>query len=688
MKFRVFLLLILTISISGSSFSQKYINLKTYDVDSLHAILPDQIGEERIISLNYLAVSLSFIDFDSSMQYADEAMNLAKELDYEVGIAAAFRNYGQIYVYWGNYPLALNNYHKSLSLYEKLENKHTVGLVNYEIGKTHYFAGNYEKTIEYAYTALEIFRERTVDGTTVGNAKDTITIYGALGETYAILRMWDKSLEFDLKELDLMKRNNFKNVELMMATFHAGTQFYNMGEIDSAKVYFFKALAYPGRSLNMTTLKYRNNIHLGWLYNYAGKIDSALYYLHTANKYYNEKGFLFWALVTSNNLGYIHYKNNELNKAEKYYLQSERTFDEMLTKNSWYRHDSLKHIANIGFEMYFPVPPIELKEMMWANGLFMYSMLYKINKTRKRIDDALNYHIAYAKAKDTLNNLRQNHEIIDLQTKYETERHEEELENLAQENAIQELKLKQSGYFLFGLGALVIIVILIAVFIIRLNKLRDQQKTLLLQQKLFRSQMNPHFIFNSLTSIQNHIMDEEAHQASKYLSRFSKLIRHILDSSVEEYVTLEEEISTIENYLELQKIRFKNKFDYTIEVDDKINPENVNIPPMLAQPFIENSIEHGIKNKKVKGNIYIRFYSKNNHIVFEVEDDGVGRKKAQEILYKQNKDHKSLATAITYERIRVLNKKLKKKITLLIRDLKSQKGEPTGTKVVMQIPII
>jgi sensor histidine kinase YesM len=248
--------------------------------------------------------------------------------------------------------------------------------------------------------------------------------------------------------------------------------------------------------------------------------------------------------------------------------------------------------------------------------------------------------------------------------------------------------LEQTRLYLFALGMLVFFIVLLAVVFIRQNKLRNEQQNLLLQQKLFRSQMNPHFIFNSLTSIQNFILDEEPGKASKYLSRFSKLVRHILDSSVEENVTLQEEISTIENYLELQKIRFQDKFDYTIEVDKAIHPEHIIIPPMLAQPFIENSIEHGIKHRKTKGNIIIRFTLKNGTIVFEVEDDGVGREKAKEILFRQNKDHKSLATAITMERIRVINKKMKQKIKLQILDLKDSANNPLGTKVQMEIPWI
>ena len=139
------LLILLLISCSLLSFTQKYINRETYNVDSLLLFLPDQLAEERVNTLNNLSVSLFFEEFDLSEHYAEEAMSLAKELNYEEGIAAGFRSYGHLYQYQGNYPQALNSYFEALSRYEKLDKKHTVAWVCYDIATTHYFARNYEK---------------------------------------------------------------------------------------------------------------------------------------------------------------------------------------------------------------------------------------------------------------------------------------------------------------------------------------------------------------------------------------------------------------------------------------------------------------------------------------------------------------------------------------------------------------
>jgi hypothetical protein len=397
---------------------------------------------------------------------------------------------------------------------------------------------------------------------------------------------------------------------------------------------------------------------------------------------------LYWSSYAANILGYIYFYNNQLEFAEAYLVKSEIMFNEMLQRNSWYSHDSLNHVISFGVEPYFPQPPLYKRRMMWQEGKDLYYLLYKINEANKKDGAALKYHVAYTRAKDTVDFYTQKSELMGLQTRYESQQKEEQISFLVRENEFNTYRLNQSRILIIGLIGLVVLIIILAVIIVFMSRLRERQNNMILQQKLFRSQMNPHFLFNSLVSIQNFIVNQEPSKASKYLSKFSKLVRNILDSSFEEYISLEEEISTIEYYLELQKVRYSDKFEYSIDLDETIDEESIMIPPMLAQPIIENAIEHGIKHKESNGHIIIRFLRINEHILFEIEDDGVGRTKAMEIVLKQDKDHKSLATAITRERIAVLNKKSKKKITLNILDLKDERGKATGTRVTFEIPVL
>jgi len=250
------------------------------------------------------------------------------------------------------------------------------------------------------------------------------------------------------------------------------------------------------------------------------------------------------------------------------------------------------------------------------------------------------------------------------------------------------LKLTRSRLIFIGAGSGVVIISLFLLFFFQRKQWHAERKSAGLEQKLLRSQMNPHFIFNSLASIQNFIINQNASEASIYLSRFSQLVRNILDSSVDEKVPLRKEIETIQNYLELQKVRYAGQFDYKLTVDDAIDEETMSIPPMLAQPFIENSIEHGIKYKETPGHIDIRFLLEDDLIRFEVEDDGVGREKAKEIEMKQKQIHRSMSTSITQERLIKLNKKQKHKIRMEIIDLKDNLGSACGTKVTFGIPLV
>jgi len=196
--------------------------------------------------------------------------------------------------------------------------------------------------------------------------------------------------------------------------------------------------------------------------------------------------------------------------------------------------------------------------------------------------------------------------------------------------------------------------------------------------------MNPHFIFNSLIAIQSYIYKKDLIEAGDYLAKFANLVRLILENSRSEFILFEKEINTLELYFELQLLRFENKFTYTIEIDKNLETGNISIPPMLAQPIIENAIEHGLRHKKQGGFIHIRFNKKDDSILFKVEDNGVGRLKASEL--KKLKKNKSMAISIIKERLTILSKKFKKEFNMEITDLKENTGTPGGTKVTFSMP--
>ncbi|NOR86338.1 MAG: hypothetical protein GQ527_01890, partial [Bacteroidales bacterium] len=209
-----------------------------------------------------------------------------------------------------------------------------------------------------------------------------------------------------------------------------------------------------------------------------------------------------------------------------------------------------------------------------------------------------------------------------------------------------------------------------------------------LRQKVLRSQMNPHFIFNSLNAIQSYVLKSDTKQAVKYLNSFAKLIRMILDSSRFDYINLQKEINILEYYLELQQLRFGDKFTWSLDVDSNIDTEAILIPPMLAQPFIENAIEHGLQHLSGSGIIKISFVRANDSIIFKVSDNGIGREASRKLQKDLIHGSDSLSTKIFKERLFTLNKYSGQKITHDIVDLKDNDHNARGTMVIINIPII
>jgi ligand-binding sensor domain-containing protein len=211
------------------------------------------------------------------------------------------------------------------------------------------------------------------------------------------------------------------------------------------------------------------------------------------------------------------------------------------------------------------------------------------------------------------------------------------------------------------------------------------QKAAELEMQALRAQMNPHFIFNSLNSINMFILENNNLQASEYLSKFSRLVRLILQNSQEAFIPLEKELEALQLYLELEALRFENKFEYKITVDEDIDTTVLKVPPLIIQPYAENAIWHGLMHKQEKGYLEIEIYQQEEVLFCKITDDGIGRKRAAELKSKSGTIQKSLGMRITADRIAMLHQQNKTFIT--ITDLVLADGNPGGTEVLIEIPV-
>jgi ligand-binding sensor domain-containing protein/two-component sensor histidine kinase len=219
-------------------------------------------------------------------------------------------------------------------------------------------------------------------------------------------------------------------------------------------------------------------------------------------------------------------------------------------------------------------------------------------------------------------------------------------------------------------------------------KAQFQQQIAETEMKALRAQMNPHFIFNSLNSIQKYILKNEHFAASQYLTKFSRLIRLILDHSNQSTILLSSELDLLKLYVEMESLRFDDKFTYTIAVAPGITMETAAIPSMLIQPYIENAIWHGLLHKEEKGTLTITFTKEvNNVLKVGIEDNGVGREQAAVLKSKQVLKKKSFGMQITEDRIAIINRTLQTNATAEIIDLKDANNQAVGTKVILHIPL-
>ncbi len=254
----------------------------------------------------------------------------------------------------------------------------------------------------------------------------------------------------------------------------------------------------------------------------------------------------------------------------------------------------------------------------------------------------------------------------------------------------KEKRLFETVYIKIGfLAVLLFVLSAFIIWVIKRFKTNVEWKANLIkvEQDALLAQMNPHFIFNSLNSVQRYIMANDKDSAHTYLQKFANMMRKVLENSNQPTIALSEEIATLDLYLQIESLRFDNGFDYEITVKDK-DIYYIEIPTMLIQTFVENAVWHGLMKKEERGKINLRFSRiDNKRIVCEIEDNGIGRKKAAEYKSKDRVPHRSKGTEIVNKRIALMNLKTRNKIVCETIDLEKENSQQTGTLVRLEIPI-
>jgi tetratricopeptide (TPR) repeat protein len=309
----------------------------------------------------------------------------------------------------------------------------------------------------------------------------------------------------------------------------------------------------------------------------------------------------------------------------------------------------------------------------------IHEYLYFIDSVQGNFQSALSHF-------QTANVLKSNFSLSESDSKLE------ELEKLLdlskEENRMKEGTIKKSRKIIFALLFLLLLFVFIAIVIVQHLSLKSQKKIAQLTQDNLRSQMNPHFIFNILNSIHSFMLKNDMDSSSKYLIKFSNLLRLTLDNSVSKIVSIQDEIKTLELYLELESMRMNNNLEYNINIDEEIDPIMFKIPTLLLQPYIENSVIHGFQNMDAKGRIEINLNYNDKNILCSIKDNGIGRKKAEEIKKENGIVRKSHGTKITETRIMLLNKIYGKKIGAHTFDIFDDNMVCAGTCVEFNLPIL
>ncbi len=639
-----------------------------HQLDSLEKELRKHPVEDtaRLKILNDIAFDYYQANPQKGLAFADEQIGLAQKLKNQLLFGKAYFNKGINYWQLGQYHEALEVYAAAVAIFEKEGLVKNVAKVNNSIGVVYQSLSDYPGALKIYFKNLQLY-EKIKDSLMIGMT------YGNIGLVYNHLGQNNKAIEYHTKAIAINEQKGNKK-ELADNYANLGNVYDDGNEPAKAVTYYQKALAIS-QSINYTKNIASDYANLGIAYTTQGNFREGYQYSLKALSFYKASGNTQNMAVVLMSVGDIY-----LSAQESFFIEEKINEKKRYVYARQYFDSSLK--------LYTDIEDVAGQAEAWEKLSAVYTK-------QNNFKESLQAYKKFTALKDSILNDEKKEEITRLEMNYGFAKKEDSLKTANEKKALlasaeikSESTIKKS--IAWGSGILLSAALVSFIFYKKRRDAKQKQteaefKTEVAdtEMKALRAQMNPHFIFNSLNSISDYIAKNDVPLADKYLSKFAKLMRMILENSEQKDVPLADDLKALELYMQLEALRMNNKFSYEIKVDDTIDKGNTMIPPLILQPFVENSIWHGIAKKEGPGKILIHIKKEGDDMInCMVEDDGVGRKQSALVKTTTAQTEKtSLGMKITQSRIDILNKIKNTKAAVQLSDLAQ------GMRVEVKLPL-
>lgn len=601
--------------------------------------------------------------------YADSIKLLAEELRNERYLAASNYYYGMVARHECKYTVSLHYLEKQVAYCKTTGDSALLANTLFQMAVVTMYQGNYEKSLAIHYRAIELYQKEV-------NQFGTAITFMTLGNLLVRMNKYDHA--FKMYDKTLATLNSLK-ADLNVKMYKLRV-LINMGNAYAAIKQYEKARMFYSQSLPISDLLGSKRTEatalssIGDVLNVLQQHDSALVY---------------------------HLKALSIREQTS---QREKIIISLIQVGETYMF-----LKNYPTAAHYLVKALSMAKSLQAKPCIRdaYQKLTALYQVQGNFQKAYQYHQLFSVMKDSLLNEQNTRQLNELHTKYETGEKDKRIALLSKEKEIQEKEAQRQATlkkaFIGGL-LLVIILAVLLMYTFRqrllnqriiaakndeIKEVNFKQKMSELEMKALRAQMNPHFIFNAMNSINRMILESDPDAASQYLAKFSKLIRLILENAEKTTVSLQNELAMLESYIQLEDLRFKGRINYEIQVDETIDRENTYLPSMVLQPFVENAIWHGLmhKEKNEQGFIRVAIHEQDDTLLCSIEDNGVGREKAIALQEKSVLKSKSMGLQITEERLKLLGKKRIRQL-IHITDMKDSLNHALGTRIDIRIPLL